>query len=86
MPEKQYPVLNRALAVRAKCIDCSCYELAEVTACELRGCPLWPWRSGRKPKGVKLSSDISEYFRAVRDEVDVPPHLCRSKKRGGGKK
>ena len=36
-------------AIRAKCLDCSCYELGEVRLCEAIGCPLWPFRAGRHP-------------------------------------
>ena len=36
-------------AIRAKCLDCSCYQLAEVRLCEAINCPLWPFRAGRHP-------------------------------------
>ena len=36
-------------AIRAKCLDCSCYQLAEVRLCEAIKCPLWPFRAGKHP-------------------------------------
>jgi hypothetical protein len=39
---------RRALkAIRSKCLDCMCWQMAEVAKCELKGCPLWPYRMGR---------------------------------------
>ena len=36
-------------AIRAKCLDCSCYQPSEVRLCEAVRCPLWPFRAGRHP-------------------------------------
>jgi hypothetical protein len=36
-------------AIRAKCLDCSCYQPSEVRRCEAVKCPLWPFRAGRHP-------------------------------------
>jgi len=36
-------------AIRAKCLDCSCYSQAETRLCEAVSCPLWPFRAGRHP-------------------------------------
>jgi hypothetical protein len=36
-------------AIRAKCLDCSCYQVSEVRLCEAVKCPLWPFRAGRRP-------------------------------------
>jgi hypothetical protein len=32
---------QRASAVKAKCLDCCCYQYAEVYACGSVACPLW---------------------------------------------
>lgn len=34
-------------AIRAKCMDCSCYQMSEVKNCIITDCPLWPYRMGR---------------------------------------
>jgi hypothetical protein len=34
-------------AIRAKCIDCSCYQPTEVKECPVTTCALWPFRMGR---------------------------------------
>ena len=38
-------------AIRAKCLDCSCFQPSEVRLCEAVKCPLWPFRAGRYPVG-----------------------------------
>jgi hypothetical protein len=40
------PVLK---AIRAKCLDCCCYQEAEVRRCTAINCPLWPFRMGTNP-------------------------------------
>lgn len=44
-------------AIRKKCLDCSGDSAAEVRACELTACPLYPYRLGKNPnrKGRELS-------------------------------
>lgn len=37
-------------AIRRKCLDCCCYNPVEVKLCELRTCPLYPYKDGHKPK------------------------------------
>ena len=37
-------------AIRAKCLDCCCGQLAEVRLCPCDNCPLWPYRMGKRPK------------------------------------
>jgi hypothetical protein len=36
-------------AIRAKCFDCSYYQVSEIRLCEATGCALWPFRAGRHP-------------------------------------
>ena len=36
-------------AVRAKCLDCSCYQPSEVRLCPATRCALWPFRLGKDP-------------------------------------
>jgi hypothetical protein len=31
-------------AIKAKCLDCSCFDREEVRDCRVSVCPLWPWR------------------------------------------
>jgi len=57
--------LTALKAIRLKCMECSCDNAAEVKLCPVISCPLWPYRSGRKPdkeeaamyagKGIPLS-------------------------------
>lgn len=38
-------------AIRAKCLDCCCFNSAEVRRCTVEKCPLYGYRMGHKPKG-----------------------------------
>ena len=40
------PILS---AIRENCIDCAGGSPAEVRRCDLKKCPLWPYRMGRNP-------------------------------------
>ena len=40
-------------AVRAKCLDCSCYQPSEVRLCPATRCALWPFRLGKDPNPSK---------------------------------
>ena len=35
--------------IRAKCLDCSCFQHAEVRKCTAVRCALWPYRMGSNP-------------------------------------
>jgi hypothetical protein len=47
---KKHVTLTPMKAIRLKCVDCSGGSYAEVRRCELKLCPLWPYRKGKKPK------------------------------------
>jgi hypothetical protein len=36
-------------AIRAKCLDCSCFSHSEIDGCLIKGCPLYPFRFGKDP-------------------------------------
>lgn len=38
-------------AIRKKCIDCCCGQIKEVRECLIKTCALYPYRSGKRPKG-----------------------------------
>ena len=48
------PILD---VIRAKCLDCSCYQRAEVAKCTAYGCPLWPYRMGTNPFRAPMSEE-----------------------------
>ena len=39
-------------AIRRKCIDCCCGQLAVVRLCESTNCSLYPFRLGKRPTTV----------------------------------
>ena len=44
-------------AVRAKCIDCCCGQIAEVRNCTATTCPLHPFRNGHNPFTKRTMSE-----------------------------
>lgn len=36
-------------AIRAKCLDCSCFQSKEVKLCTIPDCPLFSYRFGHNP-------------------------------------
>ena len=47
-------------AIRAKCLDCTCYQSSEVRLCPSKDCPLWYFRFGRnksrKPSKARVEA------------------------------
>lgn len=63
-------------SIRAKCVDCSCYQPKEVDLCPVRGCSLWPFRFGKdpspgKPRGAAKRASGGAIFDEKED-----PGLC----------
>lgn len=42
--------INRSKAIRLKCLDCCCYQQAEVRLCTSYDCPLWRYRMGKEER------------------------------------
>ena len=40
---------NPLKALRARCLDCCCYQPSEVRKCTAVECPSWPFRMGTNP-------------------------------------
>lgn len=59
MEEKR---LTPMKAIRAKCLDCSCWNVNEVRMCPIHDCPLYPYRDGHNParKGMGNSSGLEK--------------------------
>lgn len=64
--------VSRSKAIRLKCIDCCCGNMAEVRNCPSTNCPLWRYRMGHeendelKPK--KTSSKTTDFSDDFEDE------------------
>ena len=56
--------VSRSKAIRLKCIDCSCGNMAEVRKCPATNCPLWRYRMGReiKDETCEEMDEISDDF------------------------
>lgn len=50
-------IRNPLRAIRAKCLDCSCYNEAEVRTCAKTGCPLYPFRMARNPYRIRVMTE-----------------------------
>ena len=37
---------TRGKAIRAKCMDCTCWQRVEIRQCTIKKCPLYPYRMG----------------------------------------
>lgn len=44
-------------AIRAKCIDCMCFQPSEVKRCPSTDCPLYIYRMGHRPKSQDSTGD-----------------------------
>ena len=66
MAEKKAPT-TPVKVIRAKCLDCSCGNAAEVARCPVERCPLWPWRMGKNPytKKRQYSEEEKERKREI---------------------
>ena len=56
--------LSRTKAIRMKCLDCCCDNMAEVRKCPATNCPLWRYRMGRE------ENDELKPKRQAKDEVE----------------
>ena len=71
MEEKR---LTPIKAIRAKCLECSCGNNAEVRECVIPDCPLYPYRMGKNPY-IKMSEELiyacRAYLRGAREKLDT---------------
>lgn len=55
-------------AIRLKCYDCSGFSFSEVRQCTVTGCPLYPYRFGKRPvvkAGLKEANIRQEIKKSV---------------------
>ena len=55
--------ITRAKAIRLKCIDCCCGNMAEVRKCPAEHCPLWRYRMGKEIKddeNIEYADDFED--------------------------
>lgn len=53
-------VLTPIKAIRAKCLECSCGDRAEVRNCVIKSCALYPYRLGHRPKQAEAIEGDSD--------------------------
>lgn len=57
--------VSRSKAIRLKCIDCCCGNMAEVRNCPATNCPLWRYRMGRE-----IKDDTCEEIDEISDDFE----------------
>ena len=66
MEEKR---LTPIKAIRAKCLDCCCWQANEVRLCPVRDCALYPYRMGHNPYITRKGDpNFGERMRALKSE------------------
>ena len=60
-------MLTPLKAIRAKCLDCMCDQLAEVRLCPCKDCPLYPYRMGRNPNRAGIGGKFEQ--KTYADEI-----------------
>lgn len=50
---KAYDAASPTKAIRAKCLDCMCWQPSEIAQCPVTYCPLWEYRFGRKGRATR---------------------------------
>ena len=61
--------ISRSKAIRLKCIDCCCGNMAEVRKCPAISCPLWRYRMGHEENDeLKPIRKNSENMDEIEDE------------------
>ena len=60
------------IAIREKCLECSCGSRNQVDRCRLTGCPLFPYRSlkamgiqSRKARNIKGQTSLFEIIKSA---------------------
>lgn len=54
---------SKAAAIKAKCLDCTCWQRMEITNCPVTACPLYPhrpYRTARKRKNPPVAGHLAE--------------------------
>ena len=60
--------VSRSKAIRLKCIDCCCGNMAEVRRCPSEQCPLWRYRMGKEIKDVETLEENTSFLDENEDE------------------
>lgn len=60
--------IGRAKAIRMKCIDCCCGNMAEVRKCPATNCPLWRFRMGKEIRDNESLSGNTSFSDDFEDE------------------
>ncbi len=68
---KAYDAKSPMKAIRAKCLDCMCWQSAEVGRCEIVQCPLWEYRFGHRPTADKPEKTSNPRSRALPEPIAV---------------
>lgn len=76
--ENSQTIISPLKAIRAKCLDCCCWQRSEVAMCTCTNCPLYNFRFGKNPHSKRILTDeqrkkIAERFK------EHPPERIKKK-------
>ena len=54
-----YGPSSKKWAMRLKCCECTAWQIAEVSRCEIKGCALWSYRPNSGEKGLRSNSSAA---------------------------
>lgn len=46
-------------SIRKHCLECSCNQKGEVLNCQIKDCPLYPYRLGKNPNRKRFNKENS---------------------------
>lgn len=55
-------------AIRAKCLDCCCFQSGEVRKCTAKNCPLWYFRFGKNKTSKPTKAQIEAGKRLAKSQ------------------
>ncbi len=66
-------------AIRAKCIDCVCWQPSLIRECSVKSCPIWQFRMGKNPpwrkalfqKSAEKTKDAADLDENDDDSEDI---------------
>ena len=62
--------VSRSKAIRLKCIDCCCGNMAEVRRCPVASCPLWRYRMGKEVKDDASAENVEIYDETEDEDLE----------------
>lgn len=66
---RKQKLLSPLKSIRAKCLDCSCWQPKEIKLCPLVECSLYPFRFGKNPNRAGIGHPSKPFLRKTHAEL-----------------